>query len=381
MNTATERIAWIDHAKAIGMFLVYYGHVVEELANKNNPIAFTQFKWIYAFHMPLFFILAGLFFKRRYASALTEIKSRFYYRIVPVFTFGLLTLPLWLVYLQATRGSIDWHQIGLKAYHYLQGQPDLNTITWFIVCLFTTEVIAILVLSRVEKPLWGWVLAAIFFHFGLLMTSNIRATVTSLGISKNTWYFHEALVAFALYAVGFSSFRYLKKLAQQPWSIRLLGAILSLGVTVFTFDLNAPYQGFAVIMKNSNHGSSFWFVLTAIFGSLCICLCATFMPDLRVIRFVGRNTLTLVATSGVFHTFINPWLVNYLTGLDSWLWLTVTSTGLSLVSIALSLPVVWLLDRYLPQLVGKPQQVGPWLPDIDTWLSTRFQRLFSKAAR
>jgi fucose 4-O-acetylase-like acetyltransferase len=375
-----NRIDWIDRAKAIGIVLVYYGHIVEELANNGSAIAFTQFKGIYAFHMPLFFIMAGFFFKRREVSTSKEIILRFYHRIVPVFTFGLLTLPLWPVYLYATRGSIDWHQIGLKAYHYLRGQPDLNTITWFIVCLFTTEVIAIGFLSRVEKRRWGLIIAAVFLYFGLHMTLNIRATVTSLGIPKNTWYIHEALVAFGLYAFGFSSFVVIKKIAAQPWAFRLLLAIVGLVVTLTTFNGNAPYQGFAVIMKNSNHGESLWFILTALSGSFFILMLSTLVTDSKIMKMVGSRTLILVATSGVFHEFINPWVVKQITRLDSWLWITVSSAGVAILSMAASLPVAWFLDRYLPQLVGRPLVQGPWLPNIDSFVRAKLRRLFKRQA-
>jgi acyltransferase len=381
MSLDKNRIAWIDRAKALGIFLVYYGHLVEELANKGNALAFTQFKFIYAFHMPLFFILAGFFFKRRYESPLDEIWNRFCSRILPVFTFGLLTLPLWPIYEQATRGRIDWHQLALKAYHYLGGHPDLNTITWFIVCLFTTEVIAIGVLSRVKRSFWGWILAAVFLYFGLRMTLNIRATVTSLGISKNTWYLHEALVAFGLYALGYLVYPTLKKLATRPWPARLLLAVVALGITLLTYDQNRPYQGFAVIMKNSNHGNSAWFVLTAASGTLFVLSLATLLPESKTLRLVGRYTLILVATAGVFHTFINPELVKLLGGFDSGWGLTAISLVLSLLSLVVSLPVAILLDRTLPQLVGRPLASGPWLPALDADLIAKIGQKFKRLPR
>ncbi len=49
-----ERISWIDWAKFIGLCLVVYGHVPP-----TNSIDHTI---IYSFHMPLFFLISGLFF-------------------------------------------------------------------------------------------------------------------------------------------------------------------------------------------------------------------------------------------------------------------------------------------------------------------------------
>ncbi len=47
-----SRIEWVDIAKGIGIILVIIGHV--------NTFNSSVKEWIYSFHMPLFFILAGV---------------------------------------------------------------------------------------------------------------------------------------------------------------------------------------------------------------------------------------------------------------------------------------------------------------------------------
>ena len=54
----SHRIEYLDIAKGIGMILVYIGHC---RIPGDNPL----FQWIYSFHMPLFFFISGLLFKRR----------------------------------------------------------------------------------------------------------------------------------------------------------------------------------------------------------------------------------------------------------------------------------------------------------------------------
>ena len=46
-----DRLAWVDNAKAFGMFLVVWGH--------TSGIHQDAKELIYAFHVPLFFFLAG----------------------------------------------------------------------------------------------------------------------------------------------------------------------------------------------------------------------------------------------------------------------------------------------------------------------------------
>ncbi len=50
MHRELNRVKWLDMVKGFGIILVVYGH--------NFP--FLE-KYIYTFHMPLFFLLAGIF--------------------------------------------------------------------------------------------------------------------------------------------------------------------------------------------------------------------------------------------------------------------------------------------------------------------------------
>jgi fucose 4-O-acetylase-like acetyltransferase len=63
------RITWIDQAKGIGIFLVVLGHTLRGLKASQIIPDSRAFRltdsWIYSFHMPLFFLLSGLFAERR----------------------------------------------------------------------------------------------------------------------------------------------------------------------------------------------------------------------------------------------------------------------------------------------------------------------------
>lgn len=60
-----NRIDWIDYAKGIGIILVVYGHVLRGMIMASIPCSTTYFllsdRAVYGFHMPLFFVLSGLF--------------------------------------------------------------------------------------------------------------------------------------------------------------------------------------------------------------------------------------------------------------------------------------------------------------------------------
>ena len=70
------RVDWVDEARGLGILLVVVGHVLGGLeaarivaADGPGPIAI---RWIYSFHMPLFFFLSGLFATRAAAGPFDE---------------------------------------------------------------------------------------------------------------------------------------------------------------------------------------------------------------------------------------------------------------------------------------------------------------------
>lgn len=63
----STRILLVDYAKGFGIFLVVLGHTLRGLVGVVfEPSALIQVldQWLYAFHMPLFFFLSGLFIER-----------------------------------------------------------------------------------------------------------------------------------------------------------------------------------------------------------------------------------------------------------------------------------------------------------------------------
>jgi len=63
------RIGWLDAARGCGIVLVVFGHALGGLIDSRLGAGLTAFRWlffaIYTFHMPLFFLLAGLMVPHR----------------------------------------------------------------------------------------------------------------------------------------------------------------------------------------------------------------------------------------------------------------------------------------------------------------------------
>ncbi len=116
---STSRIAWIDIAKGLGILLIVLGH--------NDLAAYhpTLHKFVYSFHIPLFFFLSGLFFRPQ--RTFTETVWRRFHTLLRPYLFVLCLIALgnasfsnmtfsvivgrFLKGLYATGYYIDWVQL------------------------------------------------------------------------------------------------------------------------------------------------------------------------------------------------------------------------------------------------------------------------------
>lgn len=95
------RIEWVDAAKGFGIVLVVLGHELRGLmyAGIVNDAGTLQLvdRWIYSFHMPLFFFLAGLFVPKSLASWSqlgTFLQGKLATIVYPYFVWSILTIVL-----------------------------------------------------------------------------------------------------------------------------------------------------------------------------------------------------------------------------------------------------------------------------------------------
>ena len=65
----------LDIMKAIGIFLVIIGHNIQGVG----------YHYIYSFHMPMFFIIAGYFYKER--NIVQSVKHDFIRILIPYFVY------------------------------------------------------------------------------------------------------------------------------------------------------------------------------------------------------------------------------------------------------------------------------------------------------
>ena len=118
-----KRVDYIDCVKGIAIFFMVLCHT-----GMHN--SFTQ--WIYAFHMPLFFIVSGMLYKNTVAVKVLVMK-KVKQLLIPYLLFALILCF-------GENSYFDWIGIFYASRNSLW---DVNTFTplWFLPCFFVSTVI------------------------------------------------------------------------------------------------------------------------------------------------------------------------------------------------------------------------------------------------
>ena len=361
-----KRIFWLDTAKAYGIILVFYGHIIERFEILGSSSMAYQHQIIYGFHIPLFFIVSGYFSK----NFSLNLKQRLSTRIVPFIFFNFcISLPL-QIYSDLTNRVIRLPLYASGIVSILKASPVFNFMTWFLVCLFTVEIIDYLVNKYVISNIkttnlnlnWWFMLAATMSYvIGITVISNQEFFISNTGIGLNFWFLHEAFVAYLFYKFGrvLNNIGIIEKCNSLFSNLFMIIAFS----TIFwaTISLNSR-----VNMALSQHGNPIIFPITAISGSLFAIFLARLTPQNSLILWVGRNTLILIGTAGIFHHLINEsytrLIYPYIQHTD--LVISLVSALGTIGSILFSVPIVYVLNKLLPQLVGKPKISESFLPQL-----------------
>jgi acyltransferase len=369
-----KRIQFIDIARFYAMALVFFGHFIEELMLLKNPAGAAFYKFIYSFHMVLFIVLSGYITKPRDLEwgIGKFFKHRFLSRLLPFifFTFLMMIPPIFFSgkFFGLLLPSVEGYAKGLVSTVF--GIPMFDVPSWFLMLIFSVELVHY-TSFRFLKNSDAKILAAIviFYAAGYLLNLKLDIFNPLKGrtVGWNYLFIHEAITMYAFFLMGVLLRR--RRFLMDMVSLKILapGAVIAFLVVLFTYRLNQGPFNFhaydAVVIIFASHGHMLLFPLTAIAGCTLILLIAKMgrMPKTAV--WLGQNTLLLMCLNGIFYHYINPpaakWiLANFPHSAAS---IFVIGCFVTVASLSACIPLVYLFNKYIPQLVGKPAFNGPIL--------------------
>jgi len=161
---ASKYIAWVQRAKGWGILLIVLGHVagggIHLSTGSNAEVLTGVYKYLYSFHVELFFFLAGVTYSiaGKPFGAFVGRKARAL--LVPYLFWGLVSYGIYLAmsgllwatwaassttgYYDSIFRQMDWWTPLVGLLHG-GGWPNgnglrQNSVLWFLMCLFTCEV-------------------------------------------------------------------------------------------------------------------------------------------------------------------------------------------------------------------------------------------------
>lgn len=163
---SSRRSAWIDAARGIGIILVVVAHaergIIRAGMTAATPLSFAIDGTIYAFHMPLFFLLAGLHVGRGLrAGRPAFMRDKLVTIVWPYFLWSVI-----YILLNVAVGAVN-DPLGLANILSLPWHPVAHF--WFLYALFLCHVVAVLLWpNRWLLAVATIVLALTWLTFGMI---------------------------------------------------------------------------------------------------------------------------------------------------------------------------------------------------------------------
>lgn len=340
-----KRIPAIDIAKGLGIMLVVAGHMSE----KSDFHTF-----IYAFHMPLFFILSGFVLKDSMGPVIKiGVKSKL---LIEYFLWSAAYILYDFITKMLISGEYTLISIAGEIYMtiILYGMKTL----WFLPAIIETKCYAILLLRRVKsKRLILMISILLFFAM-----SAIAPYINLLDVDKITYkiprYFLISLfrpfsmLCFMLigFYAGKPMIAILDKWMKKCWISLLPGSLLFFALTAFLSMLSSRVVDVHFIML----GNPFIFFFSAITGSLGTIILSWFLSGFSVavktVGLMGIYSVFIMAThvdlgiiglsqtviGFLFASFVSNQLIRAVAFLIAWM---------------LAMAIEWILCRFVANRV------------------------------
>ena len=264
-----HRVTWVDTAKGWGMLAIIVSHVMT-----GHPVS----RWLYTFHVPLFFFLSGFLFRadRPWGAFL---RGKLKKMLLPYFALALPIIPAEAV----LAGSVDgfWGRVGELALGVLI-QRRLWPI-WFLACLFLLEILAYWLLRFIKKSV------PLFFTAALMGAAG--ALYAKAGLPALPWNLDACFGVMPFFIGGYLLKNSPKVLSwlQSGKTRPIAFGLLTAGNLAVAFTVVKGLAAGMDVFKNQ-YGSPLWSYFGAFCGIGAVILASQWITA-KPIRYLGRNSL------------------------------------------------------------------------------------------
>lgn len=283
----TERIHWIDTAKFFGIFMIVYGHTIQE--------GFSS-KYVYSFHVPLFFLLLGVVAsvtRVKNKAFLPYLKSKSFTLLLPFYAFAMISTLLIFVISQFITFPESEIFLSVKklATDILIGNCKANQPLWFLPCSFAISVMSFFIIKFAEFPKKSLIKNLIIFAAVSIPSLTLFLLNRNVSIPFMPYKIETAFFMLPFFFAGyiFMECNIFSKLKNATTSSKIIVSVLllSAGVVTGLWNGEAGYLG-------NYYGNIPVFYLSALSSSLAFCIISMTIPEAKTLSYIGQSSLTIL---------------------------------------------------------------------------------------
>ena len=304
-NTTQQpsRMLWADILKFWGILAIAWGHTLNDGA---------VMKYLYSFHVAIFFFAVGLYFKSPRISFGSFCKKRAISLLVPYFIFAVISTLIYAVLGKVASVSLDAgvtdFSLRTNLYDILTGRCRANRPLWFLPSMFIFSILCFGFTKLTDKcsnrlRTLMYILAA---------TLSIVLCIISGLDSRGHVMFWKANTAVFLF--GFFVFAIMGKPLLMGTSVKFHSILLM--VLLLVLGCILALQNIAVSYPSNTYGNVLLFYISATCTIFGLCLLSIFISHANIpiihktLAYVGQHTLPILLMHKfpiLFFQVLFPW--------------------------------------------------------------------------
>lgn len=325
-NNKYQRLMWVDWMKAIGIYLIVAGH-----------FSAVGYEIVYAFNVPLFFLVSGFLSKRETDIRLFWKKLWFNMALPMILLCTIIFILKSLINIYT--GIFELSDIVDYIIGLVTGFNSSTKGLWFVYTIICLK----LILQYV--PAYRWVQLVLFVSMPLLAVwlDEFQPIVCGRNIVEESNAIVNVTVAYPFFIIGF----YIRKWKRQISDFRNIPIEIASFVCLALVLLFCASHNDCVRMYVNGYGNNFaLFIAGGLSGTACVMILSKWFGNscANVVETVSKGTVIILA----FHYLLVPYIQRLTAPYGSgWDYLA------ALILTVAFIPVIIFVRRYMPYLIGK----------------------------
>lgn len=316
-----SRLEWIDWMKAIGIYLIVLGHFY----------SFGE-KFIYAFHVPLFFLISGFLCRKECEQSIFW-KKLWFNLAVPMLIIAAVNF-VYASILQLKDGAFEYKTFYWFVRNVLFGMVSGFDTLWFVYSLILLKIIFQYCHSRV------------LFYSLIVVMLALAYMYNNFDLSAFPFYLNEpnaiinVCMAYPFFALGILVHDY--KAILNGWNHKTMLVIM--GVCGFLLVSICCYFNGSVGLYRCNYGGNMPLcLLGGIFGTMMIWAFSKLLGHAsKYVVIISRGTIIILG----FHKIIIDLVRVFFPA-------SYADVVFAIIIVILFLPVILWTERFFPLMAGK----------------------------